>query len=106
MPAYQSAVPYSRTVVVPGDRRELGWIPIAGANHERFVAGRAKLRSMAFRDHRGQVGRLLVSVVFLGTMFWLLKGREQDFSIWGGLAAACAFIGIGLLVDLLLRRRQ
>ena len=61
---------------------------------------------MALRNRRRQFGRLLLSVVFLGTMFWLLKGREQDFSIWGGLAMACVFIGIGVLVDVLRRRRQ
>jgi len=49
--------------------------------------------------------RVVVSVVFLGVMLYLLKGRELDFSLWGGIAMAAVFLGIGVVLDLVLSRR-
>lgn len=58
------------------------------------------------RDRRPlQVSRLILSVVFLGTIIYLLKGKELNFSIWGGLAMAAAFIGIGVLLEFIFGRR-
>ena len=48
----------------------------------------------------------LVSVVFLGFVVYLLKGRDLNFSLWGGLAMALAYVTIGVIVEALLRRRR
>jgi len=50
--------------------------------------------------------RFLLSIAFLGSIFYLLKGRELNFSIWGGIAMAAAYVGIGLLLEFILRRRR
>lgn len=48
----------------------------------------------------------MLSVLFLGTMAYLLKGDEFDFSIWGGLAMAFVFIAIGVLIQFIVDRRR
>lgn len=50
--------------------------------------------------------RLVLGVVFLGIMAYLLKGDEFNFSIWGGLAMAAVFLGIGVLIEFIVGRRR
>ncbi len=50
--------------------------------------------------------RILLSIVLLGSGFYLLKGKELNFSIWGGLAMAAVYVGAAVLLELLLRRRR
>ena len=41
------------------------------------------------RPERGL--RIIVAVLFLGLIFYLLKGHELDFLLWGGIAMAAVF---------------
>ena len=56
------------------------------------------------RPERGL--RIILAVLFLGPIFYLLKGHALDFSLWGAIAMATVFIGIGLVLDLVLTRRR
>ncbi len=56
-------------------------------------AGGVKLREPARR-----LARILLAVLFLGAVFWLIRGRDLDFSIWGSLAMAAVFVGVGVVV--------
>jgi hypothetical protein len=70
----------------------------------RQSAKRSEIVKLGRRWSR--VLRVLLSVVLLGVMLFVLKGREQDFSVWGGLAMAAVFIGIGVVLDLVVGRRS
>ena len=50
--------------------------------------------------------RILVAVLFLGTLVYLLKGDDLDLSIWNGLAIASVYLAIAVLLELILRRRR
>lgn len=52
------------------------------------------------------IAHFLVSVVFLGLVVYLLKGRDLNVSLWGGLAMALAYITVGVVVEAILRRRR
>ena len=49
---------------------------------------------------------ILLAVLFLGTVFYLLKGDELDLSVWNALAIASVYLAIGVLLELILRRRR
>lgn len=59
-------------------------------------------RSFAGRS----IPRFLMSVLFLGLVLYLLKGCDLNFSLWGGLAMALAYVLIGVAVEAVLRRRR
>lgn len=50
--------------------------------------------------------RILLAVLFLGVVFYLLKGDELDLSLWNGLAIASVYLGICVLLELILGRRR
>ena len=50
--------------------------------------------------------RILLAVLFLGTVVYLLRGDEFDLSPLGALAIAAVYLGIGVLLELIIRRRR
>ena len=50
--------------------------------------------------------RILVAVLFLGTVVYFLRGDEFDLSPWGALAIAAVYLAIGVLLELVIRRRR
>jgi uncharacterized membrane protein YjjB (DUF3815 family) len=50
--------------------------------------------------------RILLAVLFLGTVVYFLRGDEFDLSPWGALAIAAVYLAIGVLLELIVRRRR
>ncbi len=50
--------------------------------------------------------RMLLAVLLLGTVVYVLRGDEFDLSPWGALAIAAGYLAIGVLLELIIRRRR
>ena len=50
--------------------------------------------------------RILLAVLFLGAVFYLLKGDELDLSVWNALGIAAVYLAMCVLLELILRRRR
>lgn len=53
-----------------------------------------------------QPGRIILAIIFLGVVFYVLKGNELNFSLLAGVAMAAIFILIVIVVQLLFGRRD
>lgn len=60
------------------------------------------------RRHQGplQPARIVISIIFLGVVFYILKGNELHFTLLAGVAMATIFILIAVIVQLLFARRR
>jgi hypothetical protein len=52
------------------------------------------------------IPHFLLSVLFLGLVTYLLKGRELNFSLWGGLAMAFVYGAIAVILEAILHRQR
>jgi hypothetical protein len=50
--------------------------------------------------------RFVLAVLILGVGVYVLRGREYNFSLWGGLAMAFVYIALGTILGYILRRRR